>query len=247
MKSAHISDLLPAYVLGSLNIEERQTVGLHLSECESCRKELTEYKIVLDHLGTAIPIVDPHPNLKVSVIQRVVESRQRLESTRPSVPPLYGLMLTIRDFLARPMGIAVVGLMLLLILFLTINTFSLTNQISILTAAIPADGVRLVQVSGTDHSPSTTGYLMLIKNETSGTFAIHDAPILDTSHQYQLWLIKDGIRTSGGVFSVTSQGYGTLLIELDTPLENFQSFGITIEPIGGSTAPTGAKILGGNL
>lgn len=72
-------------------------------------------------------------------------------------------------------------------------------------------------------------------------------PKLDESQQYQLWLIKDGERTSGGVFSVTSSGYGWVYVRTPDPLASYQAAGITIEPAGGSPGPTGDKVLGGNL
>jgi len=36
-------------------------------------------------------------------------------------------------------------------------------------------------------------------------------------------------------------------VQANQPLDTYQSFGITIEPNGGSPAPTGKKVLGGNL
>jgi anti-sigma-K factor RskA len=37
------------------------------------------------------------------------------------------------------------------------------------------------------------------------------------------------------------------MVSADQPLGSFQSFGITIEPFGGSPQPTGEKILGIDL
>jgi anti-sigma-K factor RskA len=70
---------------------------------------------------------------------------------------------------------------------------------------------------------------------------------LSPEQQYQLWLIQDGKRTSGGVFSVSSEGYASLVIASPLPLDAYSAFGVTIEPQGGSPAPTGEKVLGGNL
>ncbi len=65
---------------------------------------------------------------------------------------------------------------------------------------------------------------------------------------YQFWLIDpSGDRTSGGTFSVDAQGRGWVLIRSPKPLNNFQSVGVTIEPEGGSPAPTGAKMMGTSL
>jgi anti-sigma-K factor RskA len=93
--------------------------------------------------------------------------------------------------------------------------------------------------------PQAQGYLMVFDNENYGTLVVEDAPLLDAEHQYQLWLIRDGKRTSGGVFSVDQAGYGTLQVSANMPLESFPTFGVTIEPTGGSPGPTGKKVLGG--
>ena len=69
---------------------------------------------------------------------------------------------------------------------------------------------------------------------------------LDDAQQYQLWLIRDGERTSGGVFSVSQSGYTAMQVYSREPLASFDAFGITIEPYGGSPGPTGDKVLGGD-
>jgi anti-sigma-K factor RskA len=69
-------------------------------------------------------------------------------------------------------------------------------------------------------------------------------PPLDPAHQYQLWLIQDGQRTSGAVFSVNPEGYGSVWVSSPQPLANYSAFGVSIEPAGGSLAPTGARVLG---
>jgi anti-sigma-K factor RskA len=49
------------------------------------------------------------------------------------------------------------------------------------------------------------------------------------------------------VFSVDSKGYASIWVYSQAPLIQYQQFGITIEPTGGSLGPTGAKVLGGKL
>ena len=74
-----------------------------------------------------------------------------------------------------------------------------------------------------------------------------DLDMLDSASQYQLWLIKDGNRTSGGVFSVLDNSYGVLVVNSSESLSVYDGFGVTIEPAGGSQGPTGSKVLGGNI
>jgi len=91
------------------------------------------------------------------------------------------------------------------------------------------------------------GMLVISKDGNYGTLIVENLPPLDQAYQYQLWLIKDGQRTSGGVFSVNEDGYGVLYVLSKKSLISYPSFGITVEPAGGSSSPTGDKVLSGNL
>ena len=86
---------------------------------------------------------------------------------------------------------------------------------------------------------------MLSMDGDHGTLVVDGLPVLTEAEQYQLWLIRDGERTDGGVFSVDRRGYGSMWVHADEPLDSFDSFGVTLEPAGGSPGPTGPRMLGG--
>jgi anti-sigma-K factor RskA len=112
---------------------------------------------------------------------------------------------------------------------------------------ITPGGMRIVSLTGTDAAPGATGTIVISQDGEHGTLVVDGLPPLDEAFQYQLWLIKDGQRTDGGVFSVDSEGYGALWVSSPAPLSSFPAVGITIEPAGGSPGPTGDKVLGGSL
>src|SRR5512140_3406453 len=64
---------LPAYALGALDAEDITALEAHLQTCESCRKELVEYRQISDGLLTALPPRQPSAAL-----------RKRLQSKLPS-------------------------------------------------------------------------------------------------------------------------------------------------------------------
>ena len=70
-----------------------------------------------------------------------------------------------------------------------------------------------------------------------------DFPVLSPDMTYQLWLIRDGQRTSGGLFTVNSWGNGSLVMQLNEPLDNYDAIGITPEPAGGSNGPTAPPVV----
>jgi hypothetical protein len=144
-----------------------------------------------------------------------------------------------------PFSWGIVGL--LLIVGLAISNLALWQQMTNLRATTEALAFRFVPLASTDVTPGADGVLIINGRGTHGTLVVDNLPELDEAHQYQLWLIKDGERTSGGVFSVSKDGYGAMWVRSPLPLGVYTSFGITIEPEGGSPSPTGDKVLGGDV
>ena len=266
MTQAHVYDLLPGYALGILDEADLLTVARHLPHCPVCRAELATYLETVDGIAHAIPLQDPAPGLRAQVLHRVTTISQARATAFPAAAPLVtgDAADPIPDMLAAPapapepparfgwlrglftprLGLALSGLALLLILFLAASTLMLWQRVNQLQTSLPANNVHLVALQGTSNAPKAQGYLLAFKGDIYGTLTVENAPVLDAGHQYQIWLLRDGQRTSGGVFSVNEDGYGTLMITADRPLDTFQSFGITIEPAGGSPGPTGKKVLG---
>lgn len=72
-------------------------------------------------------------------------------------------------------------------------------------------------------------------------------PALAEGQVYQVWLIRDGRRESGGLFHVNEEGEGIALIVSQRPLEEYEALGVTTEPARGSLSPTSPRVLGGKL
>jgi anti-sigma-K factor RskA len=106
---------------------------------------------------------------------------------------------------------------------------------------------KLVSLSATENAPGAQGLIYVSHDGQFGTLIVEDLPSLGADSQYQLWLIREGKRTDGGVFSVGSDGYAAMVVRSPDPLGSYQAFGITVEPHGGSVGPTGNKVLGGTL
>jgi anti-sigma-K factor RskA len=141
-------------------------------------------------------------------------------------------------------GPILVGVSLLLIIALTASNIVLYRQIQ---AQKQNSEFHLVALKGTTNAPGASGMMVISQEGLAGTVIVDGLPALSQAHQYQLWLMKDGKRTSGGLFYVGQGGYGILAVQSPGSLLDFSSFGITVEPTGGSPGPTGAKVLGGNL
>jgi anti-sigma-K factor RskA len=104
-----------------------------------------------------------------------------------------------------------------------------------------------VPLTATDDSSSATGFVIISADGDNGALVVDGLPPLGESQQYQLWLIRDGQRTSGAVFSTDEHSYGGTRIRAPRSLLDYSAVGITIEPAGGSPQPTGMQVLRGML
>jgi len=121
------------------------------------------------------------------------------------------------------------------------------QQVRAAVARLPEEQQRVLALAATDAAPGATGKLVISRDGEYGTLVADGLPALDAGHQYQVWLIRTGQHTSGGVFSVGHHGYGVIEILAPEPLGSYPSFHVTVEPSGGSPAPTGAEVLAGHL
>jgi anti-sigma-K factor RskA len=235
----HITDLLPAFAVGSLDADETRRVEEHLLSCWLCRDESRAFQLVADELSLAAPLAIPSTDLRDRLIQRVHSARPKVQEQLPVATPA-------RPWLERLLpawGMA----SLFLILALAASSLVLwqrVNQLEFLTAP---GGMRAVPLSPPDVASDATGFVLVSANGDDGALVVDGLPPLGESQQYQLWLIRDGKRTSGAVFSTDEKSYAGTRIRAPGSLLEYSAVGITIEPAGGSEYPTGTQVLGGPL
>lgn len=232
-----IRELLPGYALDALTPEETYLVDHHLSGCQSCQVELARLQQITEDLPLALAQTSPPAALKARIMRDVhVRQSPSAQLTRPKFWQQVG------QFLQK----SVPAMAVVVIAALAILSISLWNRLN-QVASVPTPQMRLVALVNTDAAPGANGTLILDLQGKYGTLVVDKLQALSASQQYQVWLIKNGERTSGGVFSVNPEGYGSVELWATQPLGSYDAIGITIEPAGGSPAPTGAKVLGGNI
>lgn len=234
----HVIDLIPALALNCLDQAEVALVSEHLKRCQECQEELGAYQAVVDQLPLAVPQADPSPQIKQALLERV--GKDRIHEPQPSV---WERLSNVFRSASPAWGLASLAVVVILL----VSNLALWRQVNQLRSNPAATAFRVVNLDGTQFSPGASGMIIMSKNGEYGTLVVDHLGALSPEQQYQLWLIQDGKRTSGGVFSVSSEGYASLVIASPLPLDDYSAFGVTIEPQGGSPGPTGEKVLGGNL
>lgn len=233
----HVLDLLPAFALGSLDPEETERVEQHLLSCLICRDESDAFQTVSEELSLVIPSATPPDVLRDRLMQRVHRAlpKQRVLAQLPQgswlqrLLPMWGLA-------SLCLVVALAGLNLVL--------WQRLDQVG---PFMSSGGMRAVPLSPPGADSKATGFVLISANGDEGALVVDGLPALDENQQYQVWLIKDGRRTSGAIFSTDEQSYGGTRIRAPGSLLQYSAVGITVEPAGGSPQPTGEQVLAGPL
>jgi anti-sigma-K factor RskA len=228
---------LAAYALGALDEGEIPALEEHLQTCETCRDELAAYRVLGDGLLAALPPRQPPADLRRRL-------QERLSSRKESSPS------------KRKWSLGQIALGVALVLLLGITLFSvfqvrtLQNQQAILARQINNGQTALAMLA----YPSTrtlplgggniAGNLLVDPDRNVAALIVWNLPNLPADQTYQVWLIDpQGKRTSGGTFQPgPEQPFTTVSIFAPGTFTNYSGIGVTVEPSGGSAAPTGRNV-----
>lgn len=247
--------LLGAYALGALESEERAAVEQHLAGCTSCRRLLEDYQQVADGLLHLTASRVPDPALRARLAEATASDELVLgPHGRRSEPG--GLARALGVLRGRRTAWAGLGLALVaanLYLFAQVRALSAqterllaeqqVNQTAMAVMSYPNSRVASLEQA------SIRGSFIYDDSLTLGVLNVWGLEPLAADMAYQLWLIdQNGERSSGGLLTPTEQGaFASLVVWSPVEFEMIQSIGLTIEPTGGSPAPTGPRVLGTDL
>lgn len=239
----HVLELLPAYALACLDEDEAAFVAEHLVDCSTCRDELDAFESVAGELALAVPEIEPEADLKPRLLARI-QGNGAIAMPEPELSWSERVEL----FLQYVKGVRLwQPALLLLILLLVASNLLLWRQVNWPAPQANAGRMQAIPLTGDGPAPEATGYILVSVDGRNGALVVDRLPMLDAGYEYQLWLIRDGERTSGALFSVDESGYSGTRIEAPDLLFTYTAAGITIEPAGGSPGPTGDRVLEGNL
>jgi len=240
MDHESIEGLIPAYALGAADPAESRAVEAHLRACTTCRGLLAEYR----DLGDDLLFAAPPMSAPAGLTERM---RVRLAPPRYEAAP--------RTWWGKFSGTLLVPTLATAILLLLVTNVvwfgrmnrldrQVAEQASLVASRANAPTTALRAEAA---APYAQGVVYASDSGQAALLCVYGMPALPGDKAYQLWLIKDGKRESGGVFQVSEGGFGFLMVKPASPLSDYSSVGITVEPIGGSPAPTSPRVLGGNL
>jgi anti-sigma-K factor RskA len=256
-----------SYVLGSMDETERTEFQAQLAESEDLRNEVTELTDTAVLLGLAVEPVTPSPALKQNIMARLNQTPQLEREDEPSIPvrtlravpaldtersgsaqvaPARETDRTARvRWYSRPAVLITAAAAAVALIFggvvganLAIQGANTSQQADGLAAITTASDVQRAEASvSTGGKVTLVWSLGLRKSALVGT----GLTVLPSGKTYELWYINSaGKPTAAGLFE--SNGKSTLQV-LSGRMSKGDTVGVTIEPSGGSKAPTTKPIV----
>jgi anti-sigma-K factor RskA len=237
-------DLIPAYALGALDADERAEVEALLAADAEAQHLLADYQAVTEAMVLATPARRAPAHLGGDL-------KQRLAAARPAPPkpvssaPIEVLPHGRRSPLLIPL-VAVAAIMIVLLgLLLILRNQQDPSQVYAQIAALPdALHYPITPV----FQPTTSGEMVVSPDGKLAVVRVEDLPDINPDQTFQLWLIDANGARSGGLLKFASpQGPNYISLPLDKPVQEYKSFGVSIEPEGGSPkadGPSGPRAFG---
>lgn len=230
-----------AYSLGALDASEEAALRDHLRGCKGCEDEFASYAPVRDALNAAVPQAPLPDGFTNRLLARVAGA--------PEEPRRVG-----RPALSRRSRLpwALAAACLILSLALGSWGWQLNGKLS-KQRAYYADIAALMarpDVVELDLDPAggaARGKVYLTPERDAACLVLGNLPPLPEGKVYQLWLNSPGGRDSGGTFAPLRDGAAWRYLHPARGLRGYVSLGITVEPEGGSPAPTTPRVIGGHL
>lgn len=245
---------LAAYALGEA--EAAPAALGHLAVCPSCRSNLREYRAVAGLLPYAQPEQEPAPELRERLLLAVAREARPASQAAPAALPTArrGWSALRRPLLSRA-GWAAASFAVLAALLLGWN-IQLRGQLSQQASQISANRqswqtmIALLNDESLHWynigSGSARGHFWATAQGSVACLVAEELPALPPGQVFQVWLAGPGEQRSGGMFEGRG-GNAWLLVEVGEPLANYTTVFVTIEPAGGSPAPSGPRVLDGGL
>jgi len=218
-----------AYALDALPDAERAEFEGHLETCRACTDEVARFAAAAARLGAATATAPPD-SLRSAVLGQV-RSTSQLAVLDPAGSSRFG----------SPAGTWLLAAAAALLLVLSGGVaLSQHNRASLLAeqnAQVSAVLAAPDAVTGRD-DPASPAALTVVTSRAlnRAVVVVRDLPQLESDQTYQMWWIdQQGPHSAGLMRAPPPNEAAAVVVEAD---QDAQQFAITLEPAGGSNAPT---------
>jgi anti-sigma-K factor RskA len=262
----NIHDLADAYAVGALTEAEYAEYTAHLEHCPSCRREVADLLDVTSAMSESVA-VEPPPGLRASVLAAIAQTPQEPAASEPQPEPLRAVpapaggkhervrssgeeaatnVVPLRRSWATTVSSLVAAAAVLAALAFgglwwqeRQDADDAVAQAEQLTTLLSADDVQTVP--GVSQKQGHTGAIVMSRSEGEAIFVASDLPDLPSDQVYEAWTIQEADDPQpAGTFSPEDS---SSLLALPESSFDATTMAITVEPEGGSEAPTSDAVV----
>lgn len=114
-------------------------------------------------------------------------------------------------------------------------------------AFVSAPGVATRQLAPADAAAGARGEMYMYPGESNAVVLFSGLAPLAPGEVYQFWLADGATQVAGGTFEVDESGLARIVVEAPREVNAFSEVMVTVEPSGGSAAPSNQVVLAGSL
>lgn len=240
MSGTDLHQLTGAYALDALDAEERRAFEEHLATCPSCAVEVRELRATAATLAVASR-TEPPESLRSAIL-----SAARATPQDPAATSDARVVQLRARRMSRLLRVAAAGLAAALV---GVGSWAVVLHRENATLVAESMGITAVLTSPDASTASGTvdgsgrATVVTSREKAESVFIGSGLPIPENDRTYQLWYIDaGGTARSAGTFVPASDGTVVRQLAGSTPAST-TTVGLTIEPAGGSTAPTSPPVL----
>ncbi|MEU4954895.1 anti-sigma factor [Streptomyces lavendulae] len=217
-----------AYALNALDRAERDAFERHLEQCPQCAQDVREFAATAARLGAGVALPAP-PGMRAAVLGRI-------DGVRQLSPARRGIATLRRRALPLALAACLTGVLALggTAVWEHQRARQSAEALQDLTAVLAAPDARTVIRRSASGATAT---VVASPSRDRAAFLGSGLPTAPEGRTYQLWLADGGTMRPAGLMS----GDGASV--LTAPLGRATAVGLTLEPTGGSPAPTGPPLL----
>jgi len=235
MDRSELLDLIPAYALEALEPDEKRQVEALLKSDAEAQQILAEYQDITNNLILATPARKAPAHLQDDLRKRLSANRPTQTQAAPSVPS--------RSTRRMSIWIPLLAAAAILIIIVGVISYLNRDKAKELYDKIVATPDHLTMpIPDKDGNP--IGEMVAYADGSQAVIRMTRMPVLQAGREFQLWLIDDSGAKSGGLFPFTQPDSNYyVIVPLQKNVLAYKAFGVSVEPSGGSQAPSTTPIV----
>ncbi|MBZ0298988.1 MAG: anti-sigma factor [Anaerolineae bacterium] len=226
-------DLIPAYALGALDEHEQAEIESRLADDAEAQALLAEYQTLTQALSLTTTVRPAPAHLGDDLRRRVAASKPPVT---PAVLPVRRSPLHLRWLAAAAVLAVVIGVVGGLALLRPQDETVCPNTQSLYQQIIASPNYVRIALAPGDEFADISGDLVADPTQNAAILHMKHLPTIQPDQTFQLWLAGPDQTVSGGLFQRAADDT-CIVLPLEYGLDQYNGFGVALEPAGGSPNP----------